>query len=207
MIWIIYECVIMIWIHPRRLFLHLLHRAQNRSFEQSCRRKGVQVKIGAGCILNHCSIKGNIGCEIVVEDNCSIEYTGFCFYRQGGRIIIGEGTTINASPGARTCMFVRGETLIKIGKNCLLAHSIDISTTDFHAVLDGDGSVMNADSSVVIGDHVWIGKRTTINKGVTLPNDSIVGASSVVTKSFTTPNVLIAGNPARIKKQGIIWRK
>lgn len=89
----------------------------------------------------------------------------------------------------------------------MIAHSVEISTTDFHSVLDHDGSVMNEDSSVVIGDHVWIGKRVTINKGVKIPNDSVIGASSVVTKVFSTPRVVIAGNPASVKKQDISWRR
>ncbi len=89
----------------------------------------------------------------------------------------------------------------------MIAHSVEISTTDFHSVHDCDGKVTNADASVVIGDHVWIGKRATINKGAMIPNDSVVGASSVVTKAFTNPNVLIAGNPAMIKKQGITLSK
>jgi len=66
---------------------------------------------------------------------------------------------------------------------------------------------MNKDSSIVIGDHVWIGKRATINKGVRISNDSVVGASSVVTKAYNTQNVLIAGNPAIIRKHDITWRK
>lgn len=195
------------FIHPRRIFRRLRHLCNNWSFARSCRRKGIKVSIGNNCSLNHCFVKGDGQCEIIIEDDCSINYCSFLFYRLGGRIIIRKGTTINASLGARVCLFVRGETFVEIGNNCLIAHSVDISTTDFHTVYDADGLVMNPDSSVVIGDRVWIGKRTTINKGVVLPCDSIVGASSVVTKAFTTPNVLIAGNPATIKKQGIAWRK
>ena len=122
-------------------------------------------------------------------------------------IIVHDSTVVNASSGARTCLFVRGETSIEIGRCSLIAHSVDISTTDFHSVFDSNGIIMNADQDVEIGEHVWIGKRVTINKGSVIPNDSVVGASSVVTKSFSTPNVVIAGNPATVRKQNICWSK
>ena len=193
--------------HLRRSFRRLSHLLHCRSFMSSCKRNGISVSVGDNCIINRCFVKGKGKCQIVIEDNCSLDYCSFLFYGDEGKIIIHQGTTINSSKGARQGLYVRGKTFVEIGKNCLIAHSVDICTTDFHTVYDIDGGVMNKDSSVVIGDHVWIGKRATINKGVRISNDSIVGASSVVTKSFMTSNVLIAGNPAIIRKQDITWRK
>lgn len=176
-------------------------------FLRSCHRNGIKAEIGHNCVLDHCFVKGNSGCEIVIEDNCALSYCSFLFYGKGGRIILHDSTIVNASSVARTCLYVRGSTGIEIGRCCLIAHSVDISTTDFHSVFDGEGAIMNPDQDVVVGAFVWIGKRATINKGSVIPRYSVVGASSVVTKAFTTPNVLIAGNPATIKRQGITWRK
>ena len=192
----------MLLFHPRRIFRQFRRWYHNRLFVASCRLKGIRVTIGDGSILNHCHVKGTSGCEIVVEDNCSINYCSFGFYQGGGRIIIHEGTSVNPSSRSTTHFFVRGQTFIEVGRSYLIAHSVDISTTDFHSVLDHDGFVMNEDASVVIGDHVWIGKRATINKGVRIPNDSVIGASSVVTKAFSTPHVIIAGNPSSVRKAG-----
>ena len=196
----------MMLFHPRRKYRRLSRWIQNRPFLRSCKRKGINVMIGENSVLNHCYVKGSFGGEIIIENNCSINNCSLNFYGEGGRIIIREGTKVNANQGV-VCLFVRGETVIDIGKDCLIAHSVEISTTDFHSVLDSDGCVTNADASVMIGNHVWIGKMVTINKGVVIPNDSIVGASSVVTKVFSTPNVVIAGNPAIVRKQSINWRR
>ena len=197
----------MVSFHPKRLFRRFRRWVCNRSFIASCQREGVKIKIGENSVLNHCHVKGISGCEIIVEDNCFINYCSFGFYQGGGRVIFHDGTSVNPSSRSTTHFFVRGETVIEVGRSCLIAHSVDISTTDFHSVLDHEGIVINADSSVVIGDHVWIGKRATINKGVRIPNDSVIGASSVVTKAFSTPHVIIAGNPASVRKQDISWRR
>lgn len=194
-------------IHPRRYFRKLRRWFHNCSFVLSCRCKGIKVSIGDNTILSHCSVHGDKTCEIIIEDNCSISYSSFRFYGEGGRIIIRERTGINSFSSGRTSFFVRGKTCIEIGKDCLIAHTVDIATTDFHSVLDSDRRVMNADSSVIIGNHVWIGKRVTINKGSRIPDESIVGASSVVTKGFFECNVLIAGNPAMVKKHGVDWQR
>ena len=193
--------------HLRRLVFDFRHWFITALFEKSCHRNGIKVQIGHNCVLDHCFIKGNSGCEIVIEDNCALSYCSFCFYGKGGRIIVHDSTVVNTSSGARTCFFVRGETSIEIGRCSLIAHSVDISTTDFHSVFDGEGAIINPDQNVTVGEFVWIGKRATINKGSVIPSNSVVGASSVVTKRFFTPNVVIAGNPATVRKQNIYWSK
>ena len=59
--------------------------------------------------------------------------------------------------------------------------------------LDGNPAVKKP---VKIGDHVWIGMRAIILKGVTVGNNSVVGAGAVVTRDVE-PNTVVAGNPAR----------
>ena len=45
------------------------------------------------------------------------------------------------------------------------------------------------------------------SKGVNIANNSVIGASAVVTKGFEESNVIIAGNPAKVIKRGINWRR
>ena len=47
-----------------------------------------------------------------------------------------------------------------------------------------------------IGDRVWLGADTLVLRGVTIGDDSVVGAGSVVTRDLP-PRVLALGAPAR----------
>lgn len=98
---------------------------------------------------------------------------------------------------------------ITFGDNCLLSWDILIMDTDFHHVINSEGEIINAPRPIHIGNHVWIGCRNTILKGVTLPDNTIVSADSTITKSFSEPNCAIGGNGKDliVLKRGIDWTR
>ena len=51
-----------------------------------------------------------------------------------------------------------------------------------------------------IGRNVWLGAGAIILPGVTIGDNSIVGAGSVVTKDVPA-NVIVVGNPAHVLRQ------
>ena len=61
-------------------------------------------------------------------------------------------------------------------------------------ILDGYGIPIS------IGNNVWIGGHSVILPGVTIGDGAVIAAGSVVTKSVS-PRTLVAGNPAKIKKE------
>lgn len=81
-----------------------------------------------------------------------------------------------------------------IGPNCNIfaaIHPLDIKrrNQDLEAALP-----------VTIGNNVWLGGNVTILPGVTIGDNTTIGAGSVVTKDI--PNsVVAAGNPAKIIKK------
>jgi acetyltransferase-like isoleucine patch superfamily enzyme len=57
-----------------------------------------------------------------------------------------------------------------------------------------------------IGQCCFIGARSVILPGITIGDHSIVGAGSVVTKDVP-PNCIVAGNPAKIVREGIMTKR
>jgi acetyltransferase-like isoleucine patch superfamily enzyme len=92
---------------------------------------------------------------------------------------------------------------ITIQDNVMIGGGTCIYDTDFHPLTASDRLADNdektASSPVIIESNVFIGANCTILKGVTIGNNSIVGACSVVTKSIP-PNEIWAGNPAKFIK-------
>lgn len=98
-------------------------------------------------------------------------------------------------------------TSIKIGDEALCSSHIELRTSDSHAIYDTGGRRINAAKNINIGKHVWIATGVRINKGVVIGDNNVIGNAAVVTKTFTNTNVIIAGNPAKIIKEEIIWSK
>jgi len=93
--------------------------------------------------------------------------------------------------------------IIIIHNNVMIGGGTCIYDTDFHSLSaadrlsDKDEKIVSG--AVVIEENVFIGANCTILKGVTIGNNSIVGACSVVTKSIPS-NEIWAGNPAKFIK-------
>lgn len=84
---------------------------------------------------------------------------------------------------------------ITIGKGTYIAPNVGLITSN-HSV----GNIDNHDNpkDIYIGKKCWIGMNSMILPGVSLGDNTIVGAGSVVTKSFEEGNCIIVGNPAKI---------
>lgn len=93
---------------------------------------------------------------------------------------------------------------LTIGDNVKIGGGTCVYTSDFHS-LDSQIRASKEDikyrkcAAVVIKNNVFIGARCIILKGVTIGENSIIGAGSVVTKSIPA-NQIWAGNPARLIK-------
>lgn len=93
-----------------------------------------------------------------------------------------------------------------IGDDAKWSWDIYIKSDDTHPVFDvNTGECLNKSKQIVIGQHVWIGMRVVILKNSEIKDNSVIGACSVVAKKFDEGNVVIAGNPAQIRKKNINW--
>lgn len=120
---------------------------------------------------------------------CFIRYFFILFFKISG-IKIGKSCMI--SLGAK--LDLRRGSII-IGNNCTITHGCVILSHDAAA------AKLNKKSEFItrIEDNVFIGVNSVILPGITIGENSIIGAGSVVTKDIP-PNCIAAGNPAKILK-------
>ena len=87
-----------------------------------------------------------------------------------------------------------------IGNYVMFAPNVVISTTGhpLHPSFRDKGAQFSL--PVVIKDHVWIGSNVTIMPGVTIGENSVIGAGSVVTKDIPD-NVVACGVPCRVMRE------
>ena len=71
---------------------------------------------------------------------------------------------------------------------------------DFHRVEPERRLERPPSKPIIVEDNVWIGARVIVMAGVTVGEDSCVGAGSVVT-SDVPPRTLAAGVPARVIRE------
>lgn len=64
----------------------------------------------------------------------------------------------------------------------------------------GAGSVLQYNKDVHIGSCVWVGAGVVILPGVTIGDNSVIGAGSVVTRDIP-PNVVAYGDPCRVIRE------
>lgn len=96
---------------------------------------------------------------------------------------------------------------VNIGNDCLVVHGVSIRSGDGHTIYDINSKLIlnNANSEIIIGNHVWIGRHVSILKNAAIPSNTIVGMNSMVTKEFVSENCILAGSPAKIIKEKVNW--
>jgi acetyltransferase-like isoleucine patch superfamily enzyme len=129
-------------------------------------------------------------------------------FGHGGRINIGDYCYIGEQSRIWSALS------IDIGERVMIAHSVNIFDNLTHPVNRASRhaqfkeiitrghprKIDLSESPIVIENDAWIGCMSIVLRGVTIGEGAIVGAGSVVTKNVP-PFTLVAGNPARIKRE------
>ncbi len=136
-----------------------------------------------------------------------------------GTIVIGDSVTIDGTSHAVTPYTYAKEAIIRIGNNVFLNSTrfgCRISITVGDDCILGDANVTDTDfhhvdprqrhspepppaKPVVIERNVWIAGASIVLKGVTIGENSVVGAGSVVTRDIPKDSLAL-GNPAQVVK-------
>jgi len=86
---------------------------------------------------------------------------------------------------------------VTIGDHVLLGPNVGIYTVNHPLNSERRKSGLEHALPIVIGNNVWIGGHSVILPGVTIGDNSVIGAGSVVTKDIPT-NVVAVGNPCKV---------
>jgi len=148
------------------------------------------------------TVSGNNN-RIIIKDNTGVHHTSLLLKGNNCTFYIGQGSSIG---GARIiCMGINNS--ITIGRECMLADSIEMWATDSHPIYDENGTVTNPSTPILLEDNVWIGAKAMVLKGIRIGTGAIIGMGSVVTKDIE-PYSINAGNPAKcIKKGSFTWSR
>ena len=146
----------------------------------------------------------------IIRLNGDITIETPCSFGQGCRIISEKNSRLEIGKGfvnsAKLIISNRGH--IKIGTDCLISWNTWICDTDFHKVVDTDTcAVSNPNGEVIIGNNVWMAANSQIMKGAQIPDGCIIGMGAMVNHGFTESNCLLAGFPAKVKRQNVTWKK
>lgn len=122
-------------------------------------------------------------------------------FKKNSQLILGERVQVN------DYVHIGVMEKIIIGNDVLIASKVFITDhnhgqfvneeTEFHKPV-----IKRKLSSkiVIIGNNVWLGEGVNILPGVTIGDNTIIGAGSIVTKNISADSLAV-GNPARVIKK------
>ncbi|MBP4134398.1 sugar O-acetyltransferase [Gallibacterium anatis] len=125
-------------------------------------------------------------------DNLHINSPFFCDY--GFNIEVGDNFFAN-----HQCTILDSGK-VSIGDNVMFAPNVSLYTVGHPLHYQQRNQGYEQAKAIIIKDNVWIGGSCVILGGVTIGENSVIGAGSVVTKSIP-PNSLAFGNPCRVIRE------
>lgn len=121
-----------------------------------------------------------------------IEQPFYCDY--GYNVEIGENFYANVN-----CVIL-DEAKVTFGDNVFIAPDCGFYTAGHPFDVEQRNSGLEYAHPITIGNNVWIGARVCVLPGVTVGDNSVIGAGSVVTKDIPS-GVLAVGNPCRVVRK------
>ena len=110
----------------------------------------------------------------------------------GYRTILGKGAMISANKS------------ISIGPFSYLGRNSHITDcNDLVVASDEDALIIEPTD---VGTHCWIGENSIVGKGTKMGDEVILEANSNVS-GIIPPRVVLSGNPAKVIKNNVLWKK
>lgn len=150
------------------------------------------------------NIKSKLETRFSMEENSKLSVSGDFSVGAGSDIRIFKNASLELNSGYTNAsvQIVCAEKIV-IGKDVAIARDVIIRDTDAHEIVSANHK---KNKPVIIGNHVWIGTRAIIMKGVTIGDGAIIAAGAVVTKDVPA-NTIVAGVPAVVIRENVEWKK
>ena len=116
------------------------------------------------------------------------------FYCEYGAVSIGERTFVNVN-----AVMLDGAP-ITIGAACQIATGVQLLTATHPIDPEPRRLGWEYAKPITIADNVWLGGGVIVCPGVTIGQDTVVGAGAVVTRDLPA-GVVAAGVPARVQRE------
>ena len=165
--------------------------------------KHSELVMGTECVVgNHTSMDSSENSSMILGDRVHVASRNIMGASEQGVLFLGEETTI----GENGWLSAAAGGEIHLGNDNMLSLFIKMAVGNHELLEQKTGMLLTNRAAIHTEDHVWIGIGSTLLPGAHLGEGSVVGASSVVTKAFP-PHCTIAGNPARVLREGISWQR
>lgn len=171
-----------------------LYRGDDPQLNRELDRR--QAKVGALNTIPYERVEDRLAAfeELLAEigEGTFIRTPFYCDYGDGIRI--GARTFINFN-----CTMLDGAP-ISVGDECLIASGVQLLTATHPVDPSARRAAWEQALPVTIEDGVWLGAGALVCPGVSIGENTIVGAGSVVTRSLPA-GVVAYGNPARVARE------
>jgi acetyltransferase-like isoleucine patch superfamily enzyme len=184
----------------------------NAGFAERRRMKKVNVQIngtgniftvGRGSMVANCKIRvDGTNQTLRIGEDC-LYHAGKIYlrYNKEQHIYIGDKTTIEDA-----YILTDEDASIEIGQDCMFSKFVHLRAGDGHSILNSESRErINRARNITIGNKVWVGRGVCMLKGAFIPDDCVVGAYAVVAQKYANSGSVIAGNPARVVREGVVW--
>ena len=127
-----------------------------------------------------------------IGERCHIEANFHCDY--GVNISIGTGFYANFN------LTILDLAKVTIGEDVLFAPNVQLYTAYHPLEPQARAALEVMAKPITIGNRVWLGGGVIVLPGVTIGDNSVIGAGSVVTKDIPH-NSVACGNPCKVVRQ------
>lgn len=140
--------------------------------------------------------------KTIWDNEGRIEFKGRAHFAAGDRVSNKGSLTFGENFAMHRDSSIVSYDQITFGDDDLISWDCEFLDTDFHKIMS-DGQVLNPNKPISVGNHVWFGRGCVCLKGVSIPEEVVIGAGTMLTTSINESNCVYASG--RVLKRDVKW--